>query len=597
MSGQMNRREAMAWTAAGMLGAGAGLTLPDPGLAWFITESTQPSCDIYPQVPGIGCERFILPPEGLTDAQRADALQQLLAYQTQQKAYTLGFQANQAIQYQADLQPFLDFHINNVGDPFQTGSFTLNSKWMERAVLDYYARLWNARWPHDPHDPESYWGYVLTMGSTEGNLYGLWNGRDYLAGKCLLDDPAAAQEAQEASRDGRSRTVPQRIVYQQAQPTQEQPHAFSPVAFYSEDTHYSVVKAMRILGITTFYEIGTNEYPGQCPLTADGSWPHEVPSTSGGEGPGSIDLRALAVLVEFFAKKGYPILINFNYGTTFKGAYDDVEGAERVLMPIFEKYGLAEREIVYQDGHRDKRRGFWIHVDAALGGAYMPFLELAQAAGRFPQAGPRFDFRLSSVHSIVMSGHKWIGAPWPCGVFMTKTKYLLLPPARPQYIGSADSTLAGSRNGFSAIVLWDFLARHSQEAQIERAIHLQQLADYALYRLRQLETRRGDLWVARTPLSLTIRFRRAHPAIGLKYSLSNEVLFVRGERREYSHIYMMQHVTRERIDALIRDLDQPDAFVAVEPERDNSDERPARYLASGRPLQYVADWGRGFHGQ
>ncbi|MEB3258243.1 MAG: hypothetical protein VKN83_08005 [Cyanobacteriota bacterium] len=31
--------------------------------------------------------------------------------------------------------------------------------------------------------------YVLTMGCTEGNLYGLWNGRDYLAGKVLLDDP------------------------------------------------------------------------------------------------------------------------------------------------------------------------------------------------------------------------------------------------------------------------------------------------------------------------------------------------------------------------------------------------------------------------
>ena len=34
--------------------------------------------------------------------------------------------------------------------------------------------LWNARWPHDEADPESYWGYVTTMGSTEGNLYALW---------------------------------------------------------------------------------------------------------------------------------------------------------------------------------------------------------------------------------------------------------------------------------------------------------------------------------------------------------------------------------------------------------------------------------------
>ena len=36
------------------------------------------------------------------------------------------------------------------------------------AVLDFYARLWHAKTPHNPNDPDSYWGYILSMGSTEG---------------------------------------------------------------------------------------------------------------------------------------------------------------------------------------------------------------------------------------------------------------------------------------------------------------------------------------------------------------------------------------------------------------------------------------------
>ena len=64
----------------------------------------------------------------------------------------------------------------------------MNTKWMECNVLDYYASLWNGKWSYKLEDPETYWGYVLTMGSTEGNLYAAWNARDYLSGKCLYSD-------------------------------------------------------------------------------------------------------------------------------------------------------------------------------------------------------------------------------------------------------------------------------------------------------------------------------------------------------------------------------------------------------------------------
>ncbi len=76
----------------------------------------------------------------------------------------------------------------------------MNAKDHEVAVLDYMARLWSSKTPFDPTQGDSYWGYVLSMGSTEGiipplyhlvylyylgNTYGLWQARDYLQGKSL----------------------------------------------------------------------------------------------------------------------------------------------------------------------------------------------------------------------------------------------------------------------------------------------------------------------------------------------------------------------------------------------------------------------------
>ena len=83
---------------------------------------------------------------------------------------------------------YLGTLLNNIGDPYVPGNYTVNTKWMERNVLDYYASLWNAKWPHDEDDPETYWGYISTMGSSEGNLYGIWNARDYLQGKFMMTD-------------------------------------------------------------------------------------------------------------------------------------------------------------------------------------------------------------------------------------------------------------------------------------------------------------------------------------------------------------------------------------------------------------------------
>ena len=183
---------------------------------------------------------------------------------------------------------------------------------------------------------------------------------------------------------------------------------------------------MRVLSFTTFNEAGSGKFACLLKYPEDytkgfsinyidqNGWPFEVPSNS----DGSIYVPALAKLVEAFASMGHPIFVNFNYGTTFKCAYDNVAQATNQLVPILKKYSLYEREVVFDKNKikTDTRTGFWFHVDRSLGAAYMPFLQMTSEGSDLLV----FDFRLKDVHSISMSGHKWIGVPCPCGSICPK---------------------------------------------------------------------------------------------------------------------------------------------------------------------------------
>ncbi|WP_331721394.1 pyridoxal-dependent decarboxylase [Streptomyces sp. NBC_00212] len=499
----------------------------------------------YITVPEVPYAKVQLPPGGLDPEQYAEAEALFRAHIDTQTHHFAGYQVTSDLDYQERLAHYLNRHLNNVGDPYQSSSYTLNSKVLERAVLDYFASLWNAKWPHNAEDPDSYWGYLLTMGSSEGNLYGLWNARDYLSGKV---------RRQQAPGSGT-------LTYEQAPRCEGQsPHAFHPVAFFSEDTHYSLTKAVRALAIDTFHTIGTARYPDDNPLDPGAPWPAEVPSTS----DGAIDIGQLAVLVRFFASKGYPILVSLNYGSTFKGAYDDVEAVARTVRDICTEYGLDNRRVYRERGNEsdyDERSGYWLHIDGALGAGYAPYLEMARDAGMVDEAPPVFDFRLADVHSLTMSGHKWMGTPWACGVFMTRTGLQMTPPKSSEYIGAADTTFAGSRNGFSALLMWDYLARHSYDDQARLAADCDRLAGYAHDRLLTLQDQLGrPLWVARSPQALTVRFRQPRADIVRRYSLACETVQVDGAPRTYVHLYAMRHLTRELVDDLIFDLRQPGAF-------------------------------------
>lgn len=516
------------------------------------TENTQ-TTNVYPVVPGITPENFELGNGGIPWTQYLSAREELRKYATEQQKNFLGYQTNQNLDY-SSYAPYLNCLFNNIGDPFTSGNFTMNTKFMERMVLDYFARLWHANWPHKDVDPsstepnETYWGYVVSMGSSESNVFGLWNARDYLAGRALLVDEEADEEAKLASQQnpGILYSAKPRVIVSDPVPPEKNPNYYTPIAFYSQDTHYSVVKSMRALNIKTFYEEGMAKYPGQCPL--DGDWPKEVPSNT----DGSICIPALVALVGFFVAKGYPVIISLNYGTTFKGAYDDVETAVGKLKANNLLQYVGDVEPV--SGLIRERNNFWVHVDGALSAGYASYLiEGQQASWNLPN----FDFAIPEVCSVLMSGHKFPGAPWPCGVFMSRTKYQLEPPANPHYLGSPDSTFAGSRNGFSAMILWDYIAKHSKEELAEKAQKAERMAAYLEQQLASVQGQAqvpADIWVERTNNSITVHFKKMADDLVFKYSLSAEIVYVNGEQREYNHIFCMDHVDEKLIDQLIADV-------------------------------------------
>jgi len=107
----------------------------------------------------------------------------------------LGYPVSKDFDYSA-LNEFLQFPINNLGDPFEDCTYKVQTHDLEKEVIGFFAKMFRAQ-------PSDYWGYV-TNGGSESNLYGLYIAREL---------------------------YPKGMVY------------------YSESTHYSIKKNIHLLNI------------------------------------------------------------------------------------------------------------------------------------------------------------------------------------------------------------------------------------------------------------------------------------------------------------------------------------------------------------
>jgi len=340
-----------------------------------------------------------------------------------------GYPVNALFDYR-ELFDLLGLPLNNIGDPWSPSLYGLNTHEFEQEVV-----AWFARQTHAPEDDT--WGYV-TSGGTEGNLYGIFLGREL---------------------------HPEGMVY------------------YSEDTHYSVAKVLRMLHVRNLMVRSNPD--------------------------GRIDLHDLRETLNLH--RDVPPILFLNAGTTMKGAVDDLPGVRAILKDL-------------------AIRSYYIHVDAALSGMILPFVE---------EPDP-FDFA-HGAHSLSISGHKFIGCPFPCGVALARRRIVDRIARNVEYIGSLDTTVLGSRNGIAPVFLWYQIRRLGESGFRTQT---RQCLDAAEYAIRQFAAAGIRAWRHRH--SVTVVFPRPADAVVRRWHLA--------VHEDIAHVITMQHVTPPLIDALVADV-------------------------------------------
>ena len=340
----------------------------------------------------------------------------------------VGYPCNQEFDCTA-LLPFMRHAINNVGDPFHDSNFSSNTHEVEREVIGIFADLMRI-------SREQAWGYV-TSGGTEGNMYGLYLGRELF---------------------------PEGVVY------------------FSQDTHYSVVKILSVLKMRNIM----------------------IKSQENGE----IDYDDLYETVRI--NRDAPAIIMANIGTTMKGAVDDVDKIRGILRDL-----AVTRS--------------YVHADAALSGMILPFVDDPQPYGF--EAG--FD-------SVSISGHKMVGSPLPCGVALTRRQNVSRIARAVEYVGVLDTTLTGSRNGHTPLIMWYAFKRQGLHGFKRIVRGCLETAEYAVNRFGD-----GGIPAWRNRNSVTVVIPRPSEEVVRKWQLA--------PHGSIAHLITMPHVTRKTIDAVVND--------------------------------------------
>jgi histidine decarboxylase len=169
----------------------------------------------------------------------------------------------------------------------------------------------------------------------------------------------------------------------------------------------------------------------------------------------------------------------------------------------------------------------YVHADAALAGIPLALLDPAHRPGLDMADG---------ADSVAVSGHKFIGSPYPCGVLITR-RTLHERMARPvDYIGGVDATITGSRSGHAPLQLWYALNRLGRDGLRRRAEQARALAAYAVERLDAVGV---PAW--RHPHAFTVVLPTPPPDVVRRWNLASA--------DGISHIVCMPGVTREQVDA------------------------------------------------
>lgn len=187
---------------------------------------------------------------------------------------------------------------------------------------------------------------------------------------------------------------------------------------------------------------------------------------------------------------------------------------------------------------------FRLHLDGAFGGFYFPFASGEQ------QSQSALDFRNPDVHSITLDAHKMAQAPYGTGIFLARKgliEHVLTPAA--SYVSGEDCTLIGSRSGANAIAVWMILQTHGPHGWAEKIYILQKRTAWLASQLAERE-----IPFFRHPASNIVTMRAS--AIPEETAQAHGLVPDSHQHPEWFKVVVMDHVTIERLDAFLEDLDR-----------------------------------------
>lgn len=261
------------------------------------------------------------------------------------------------------------------------------------------------------------------------------------------------------------------------------------IFYTSEDTHYSIPKICKILNV---------------PLEI-------VKSRENGE----MDYDDFEEkLIKNIHK---PAIINANLGTTMLGATDNTREIYRILC----KWG--------------KQNEYYMHGDGALMGFVLPFIETDL-------------FFKKCMHSISFSGHKFLGVPFPCGVFMMEKQLFDIVNNHVEIIGSTDCTISGSRNGHNALFMHHIINKKGKDGFKKDILDCIDNSEYLIQQLNK-QSKTYNPW--RNQNSITVVLEKPHNDIVSKWQLPTATKY---NNKRLAHVVVLPHVTKHKINTFVSDI-------------------------------------------
>ncbi|KYG77787.1 cytochrome D ubiquinol oxidase subunit I [Roseivirga spongicola] len=265
---------------------------------------------------------------------------------------------------------------------------------------------------------------------------------------------------------------------------------------YSEDAHYSMPKACRLLGLKSYV-------------------------TKVDEETRRVTQESLIECIKTTKESGVKhFIVIMSMSTTMFGSVDDIDEITGWLDDLAVDYK--------------------VHIDGAYGGFIYPFLTESKS----------YTFENPKINSFTLDGHKMLQSPYGTGIYLTRKgfmEYALTEEAN--YVKGKDYTLVGSRSGANAVAVWMIMRTYGSAGWKAKIEKLQKKTDRLCSNLDE----RGVEYFRNPDVNIvTIKSKYITPKLAEKYLLVPDA---HGDNAKWFKIVVMDHVQQGLLDRFLLDLD------------------------------------------